>query len=65
MRTFFLILIFVLVGALNLLCLYENEHWHFLVTFTQTKKLATASLLMIFAIAYSAAMDWKERKKPT
>ncbi|ACT01613.1 hypothetical protein [Paenibacillus sp. JDR-2] len=63
-QTFFFILIFVLVSALEILCLFQNEQWDFLVMYSQRKKLAAACLLILFAIVYSAVMDWKDRKKP-
>ncbi|SFD81132.1 hypothetical protein SAMN05216378_1531 [Paenibacillus catalpae] len=63
-RTYFFILMFLLVTALDILCLFQNEQWNFLVMYSQSKKLVVAILLMITAIIYCAVMDWKERKKP-
>lgn len=61
-RSSFFILLFILVSALNILCLYQDQQWSFLIMFSQTKKLVAACSLVVIGISYSAVLDWKERK---
>ncbi|WP_127492219.1 hypothetical protein [Paenibacillus glycanilyticus] len=59
-RTYFFILILVMVSALDILCLFHNEQWNFLVMYSQRKKLVAACLLILVATVYSIVLDWKD-----